>query len=109
MIKDRCVYEIIRIDESMILDGFIITTAMKDDQIIAINLIGEHPNSDTDTNTYCWPASKKGMTLHQGSLDIMMVNFKTYYLDDSYFTPGTGLVEYKKLNSMSIQLNKGDN
>ena len=39
---------------------------------------------------------------------MMMANFKTYYLDDCYFTPGTGLVEYKKLNSMSIQMSKGD-
>jgi len=107
-IQNRCIFELTHVDESMILEGFIITTYLKEDQIISINVFGDHPNCNTDTNTYCWPDHKKGLVLDQDSLSMMITNFKTYYLDDCYFTPGPGLIHYKKLNSMSIHLNKGD-
>lgn len=107
-IKDGCVYELTYVDESMVLQGFIITTYSKSDTIISINLFGEHPNCNIDTNTYCWSKEKKGLTLDQDTLSMMITNFKTYYLDDAYFTPGSSLIEYKKLDSISIQLNKGE-
>lgn len=109
MIRDRCAYEITYLDEKLILDGFYITTYTKDDQITSINLFGEHPNCDLNTNIYCWPKMQKGLPLNQETLHMILTNLKTYYLDDAYFMPEGASALYKKLDSISIRLNKGDN
>ena len=108
VIKDRRIFEIIFLDESMFLEGFAVTTFLKEDEITSISLFGEHPNCDSDTTIYCWPESKKGMCLDQNSLSIILQNLQTYYLDNAYFIPGKNLLEYKELKSISIQLNEGE-
>ena len=106
IIKDRTAYEITFIDESLVLQGFTITTYTEDNKIACINLFGDHPNCDPDTNTYCLPDAKVGMEFNSGILNLLMQNFKTYYLDSAYFVPDSKDLEYRKLQSISIQFNQ---
>jgi hypothetical protein len=108
VIKDRCVFEITYLDESLFIEGFTITTYLKEDQIRLVNLFGEHPNCDLNTNEFCWAKSKNGVVLDQRSLSTLLENLQTYYLDDAYFIPGENLLRYKKVKSISIQLNEGE-
>jgi hypothetical protein len=108
IIKDKNAYEITHIDESLYLEGFAITTYTEENIITCINLFGEHPNNDPNTNTYCLPDHKKGMKLDESFLSLLATNFQTYYYDSAYFIPDRKLVDYKKLKTMYIQLNQGD-
>lgn len=105
VIKDRNAYEIVFIDESFILQGFTITTYTEENKISCINLFGDHPNCDPNTNAYCLPEAKVGMKLDENTLSLLMKNFKTYYLDSAYFIPQEKDLKYKKLQSISIQFN----
>lgn len=108
VVKDGSAYEIIHLNQSMHLKGFLITTYLKEDQIITINLFGEHPNCNLDTNAYCLPEYKKGMTFNKETLSLLLKNFKCYYLDTAYFIPGKNLLEYKKVPSIYIRFNQGE-
>jgi hypothetical protein len=108
VVKNRCAYEIIHLSENLFLHGFAITTYLENDKIIAINLYGEHPNCDLNTNTFCWPENKQGLELNQDTLNIMLANFHTYYLDSAHFIPPEKELRYKKLDSISIQLTRGE-
>lgn len=105
VIKDRNAFEITFIDESLVLQGFAITTYTESNKISCINLFGDHPNCDPDTNTYCLPDEKKGMKLDETTLSLLLKNIKTYYLDSAYFVPQGKDLQYKKLQSISIQFN----
>jgi hypothetical protein len=105
VIKDRNAYQITFIDESLTLQGFAITTYTEDNKISCINLFGDHPNCDPDTNAYCLPNQKVGMDLNNQTLSLLMQNFKTYYLDSAYFVPDSKDLEYEQLQSISIQFN----
>lgn len=105
VIKGRNAFEITSIDESLALEGFAITTYTKDNKISCINLFGDHPNCDPDTNAYCLPEDKAGMELNEATLSLLIKNFKTYYLDSAYFVPGGKDLEYRKLRSISVQFN----
>ena len=109
IIKDKNAYEITYIDESLYIEGYAITTYTEGNIVTTINLFGEHPNNDPNTNTYCLPDHKKGMKLDESFLTLLLSNFKTYYYDDAYFIPDRKLVDYKKLKTMYIQLNQGEN
>ncbi len=108
VIKSGCAFEITHLDRSMHLKGFTITTYTKQDIITTVNLFGEHPNCDSNTNAYCLSENKKTMTFNEKSLSLLLSNFKCYYLDDCYFTPGKHLVDYKKISSINIRFNQGD-
>lgn len=108
IIKNKNAFEITYIDESLYLEGFAVTTYTEENVVSCINLFGEHPNSDPNTNTYCIPDHKKYMKLNESFLTILLSNFKTYYYDNAYFIPDKKLVDYKKLQTMYIQLNQGE-
>lgn len=108
IVKDKNAYEITYIDPSMYINGFVITTFTKDDVIVCINVFGEHPNADPTTNAFCLPKHKQGKKLNKASLSLLRSNLKTYYYDSAYFIPEKKLIEYKKLKSMYIQLNQGE-
>jgi len=109
VIQQRNAFEITFIDESLILQGFAITTYGEDNQISCVNLFGDHPNCDPDTNEYCLPDAKIGMKLDTVTLSILMKNFKTYYIDSAYFVPDLKDLEYRELQSISVQFNsKGE-
>jgi hypothetical protein len=109
IIKEKNAYEITYIDESLYIEGYAITTYTQDNIVSCINLFGEHPNNDGNTNTYCLPDHKKYMKLDESFLNILLSNFKTYYYDNAYFIPDRKLVDYTKMKSIHIQLNQGDN
>lgn len=108
VVRNESAYEITYLDRSLHLKGFVITTYLKEDQIATINLFGEHPNSNLDTNAYCLPEYKKGMTFNEKSLSLLLKNLKCYYLDSAYFIPGKNLLEYKKIPSIYIRFNQGE-
>jgi hypothetical protein len=105
VIKDRNAYEITFIDDCLTIKGFSITTYTTEDKIMCINLFGEHPNCDPDTNVYCLPEEKVGRELNELNFNLLLTNLKTYYLDCAYFVPDKKDLEYKKLQSISIQFN----
>jgi len=106
VIKERAAFKITHLDRSLYLQGFAITTYTKQDRIYCINLFGEHPNCDPNTNAYCLPEQKKNLELSEDVLLMLIKNFKTYYLDNCYFIPQQKDLEYKKLQSINIQFNK---
>jgi hypothetical protein len=108
IIKNKNAYEIDHLDESMIIDGFSITTFTEENIITTINVFGEHPNVDPDTTSYCIPNQKKGMKLNDETLSLIRTNLRTYYYDSAYFIPTMKQVSYRKLKSMYIQLNEGE-
>jgi hypothetical protein len=108
VIKDKNAYEIEHLDESLIIDGFSVTTFTQDDIITCINVFGEHPNVDQNTTRYCIPENKQGMKLNEQTLSLILSNLRTYYYDSAYFIPTQKQVRYKKLKSIYIQLNEGE-
>ena len=108
IIKDKNAYEITYIDESLYIEGYAITTYTEDNVVSCINLFGEHPNNDPNTNAYCLPDHKKYMKLDESFLTILLSNFKTYYYDSAHFIPDKKLVDYRKMKTIHIQLNGGD-
>jgi hypothetical protein len=108
IVKNKNAFEIIYINESMWLNGFSITTYTKDDFVMCINVFGEHPNVDPNTNTYCLAEHKKKQKLDLKFLSLLFTNLKTYYYDSAYFIPDKKLVDYKKLKSIYIQMNQGE-
>jgi hypothetical protein len=108
VIKGGAAYKITYLDRSLHLKGFSITTYLKEDKITTVNVFGEHPNTDLNTNAYCLPEYKKGMILNEQSLALLLKNLKCYYLDSAYFIPGNNLLEYKKVASIFIRFNEGE-
>jgi hypothetical protein len=108
VIKNKNAYEIEFLDESLIIDGFSITTFTKEKIIACINVFGEHPNVNPNTTAFCLPEHKKAMKLDEETLFIIMTNLRSYYYDHAYFIPTEKQVRYKLLNSIYIQLNKGE-
>jgi hypothetical protein len=100
VIQDRKVFEITHIDELYHLDGFEIST--ENDKILNVRVFGFHPNCDPDTDIFCLPEFKKGIKFDQSSLNIIITNIKTYYLDSSYFNPLGREVRCKELPSAFI-------
>ena len=108
VVKDRNAYEIVKIDESLHIDGFVITTFTKNNNVTCINVFGEHPNVNSDNNEYCLPEHKKGRPLNDAFLSLINTNIRTYYYDNAYFIPDNKSVQIKKLKSMFVQLNQGE-
>jgi len=106
VIKNKNAYEIISIHPQYIIYGFTVTTF--NDIVETIALHGFHPNRDPDTNLYCLPDYKKGVQYSSVYYELILTNIKTYYLDSCFFMPAKAHLEYKKMNSMSMQMNKGD-
>jgi hypothetical protein len=107
MIRNKNVYEIVHIDELYHIHGFVVIT--ENDMVKNIVLFGYHPNRDPDTHLYCLPERKKNVKFDQGYFDMLLQNIKTYYLDDCFYMPGKHQVKYKKLKSLYIQMNEGEN
>jgi len=106
MIKDKNVYEITYLHPQFIIHGFMVMT--EQDLVRHITLFGYHPNRDPATSLYCLPTYKKGVKFDQKYYEMLLTNIKTYYLDDCFYTPPKNQIEYKKLKSISMQLNQGE-
>ena len=106
VVKNKNAYEIISIHPQYIIYGFTVTTF--NDIVETIALHGFHPNRDPNTNLYCLPDYKKNVTFSSVYYELLLTNIKTYYLDSCFFIPTKAHLEYKKMNSISIQMNKGD-
>ena len=104
VIKDKNVYEITYLDSMYHLDGFEITT--ENDKVFNVKIFGFHPNSDPDTDIFCIPDFKTGVYLTKEYLDLIVTNVQTYYLDKCFFNPTGKKVQYKKLQSIYVQMNK---
>jgi len=109
IIPDRVImyknaYEITHIDPRYHLDGFEVST--ENDRVINIRIFGFHPNSDPQTDNFCLPDFKIGVYFTAEYLSMILTNIKTYYLDNCFFNPTGRLLQYKKMKSMFVQLNK---
>jgi len=106
MIKNKNVYEITYLHPQFFINGFMVMT--EQNFVSNITLFGYHPNRDPDTCLYCLPDYKKGVKFDQKYFEMLLTNIKTYYLDDCFYTPPKNQVEYRKLRSISMQLNQGE-
>lgn len=106
VIKNKAAYEITYLHPQYLLHGFLVIT--EQDFVKTITLFGYHPNRDPKTNLYCLPEYKKGVKYTETYFDMLLTNIKTYYLDDCFYTPSPKHVMYKKMNSIFMQMNKGD-
>lgn len=106
MIQDKNVFEITYVHPIYYMHGFSVIT--HDDLVTTIVLFGHHPNRNPDTCTYCLPDYKTGVKYDEKYFQMLLTNIKTYYLNDCFFTPGKEHIKYKKLNSISMQFNKGE-
>ena len=103
MIENKNVYDIEYIDPLFIINGFTVIT--ENDLVKNIILIGHHPNRDPDTYLYCLPDLKKDIPFDEYYYSMLLVNIRTYYLDQCYFKPTNKQIKYKKLKSMYIKIN----
>lgn len=106
MIKDKESYEITELHPLFILNGFCIV--VENGLVLYVTLFGIHPNKDPDNSKFCLPEYKCNVLFTEEYFDNLIRTFKIYYLDDAYFTPPLKYVTYRKLESMRIQLKKGD-
>ena len=106
MIIDKQLYEIVRLDQLWVLSGFAVT--LENGKMERITIFGHHPNKDWKTGLYCMPERKIGLEFNKTYFDMLMMNIKTYYLNDCHTVPYPSQVTYRKLKSMYIQLNQGD-
>jgi len=106
MIKNKELYEIIYLDPFWVLSGFAVT--LENGKMERITIFGHHPNKDWKTGLYCMPERKIGLEFNRSYFNILLMNLKTYYLDNCHSEPFSSQVTYKKLKSMYIQLNQGD-
>lgn len=106
LIKNKSAYEITYLDPLYFINGFMVIT--EQDFVKTITLFGYHPNRDPITNLYCLPDYKKGVEYNKTYFDMLMVNIKTYYLDNCFFIPGSIHIKFKKINSLYVQVNRGE-
>jgi hypothetical protein len=83
----------------------VITFANKISNVI---LVGFHPNRDPKNCNYCLSDEIKGKNLNEENFRRLLNNIKTYYYDNCYNQVGKKYIEYKKLDSIYMQFNKGD-
>lgn len=106
VIKNKNIYEITHVDQQYIINGFMVIT--QQDLVHTITIFGFHPNRDPDTNLFCLPDYKKGVKYTNEYYQLLLTNIKTYYLDNCFFIPGSTKVEYKKIKSIYMKMNKGE-
>lgn len=106
VIKDKNVYEITYIDPIFIMSGFVVMTENR--YIQNILLFGFHPNRDPNTSLYCLPERKKQVDFTKQYFKLLLMNLKTYYLDDCFYTPSLSQLKYKKMKSIYLKLNQGE-
>lgn len=104
IIMEKNVYEITFLDELYHLDGFEIDT--ENDKVFNVRVFGFHPNCDPETNIFCIPDFKKGCVITNEYIDAIITNIHTYYLDNCYYNPLGKHLQYRKLKSIYIQMNK---
>ncbi len=107
MIKEKQAYEIIEIHPLLVILGFVVM--VENNLVQHVILKGIHPNRDPDTLMFCLPKHKLNKKFTEDYFDNLITTVKTYYLDNAFMIPQEPkYVKYKKLKSMYIQLNKGD-
>ncbi len=106
MIKEKEAYEITMIHPLLIINGLCIT--VENGRVLYVNLFGIHPNKDPNTGAFCLPEYKLKVNFTEKYFHNLIKTIKTYYLDNSFITPPSKYVTYKKLKSVYIQLNQGD-
>ena len=104
VIKNKRVHNIIYIHEQYHINGFVIIT--EHDQIKKVLLNGFHPNCNYDTYEFCINDSKKNKKISNEILRGLITNFKTYYLDNCYYTIRYKYLKYEKTDSIYVNLDE---
>jgi len=71
-------------------------------------LSGFHPNRDPKTCNYCMSGSIKNSDYTPDILQRLITNIKTYYYDNCYSQIGKKFIEFRKIDSIYMQFNKGE-
>lgn len=106
MIQNREAYEITEIHHFLIIKG--LSVHLENNKVKRVEIYGIHPNKDPETNLYCLPNHKLNVEFTDEYVRKLVRNIKIYYLDNCFFQPPSKYVTYKRLKSMSIQLNEGE-
>lgn len=94
-------YEITQISEILYINGFLVIT--ENDLVQTVILFGHHPNRDPETYQYCMPDHKKGVVYNTTYYSRLLINIKTYYLNDCFFVPSKKDLAYKRLASFTVE------
>ena len=107
VIKKREAYQITLLSPFLTINGF--TVVLDSEKLIEnIFLFGLHPNCDLKTNLYCLAKHHKGVKFDEEYYENFKNNLRVYYLDDCYYVPTGGHLQYEKMDSIYMQLNKGE-
>jgi len=104
VVKNKEAHEITHLSSFLNIKGF--TVIVTDGLVENIFLFGLHPNCDFETNLYCLSKHHKGVTYDEDYYETFKNNVRVYYLDDCHYKPTGGHLQYKKMKSIYIQLNK---
>jgi len=105
IIYQKSLYVILDLPEDHIINGYLIITNHQKIKKIILN--GYHPNCDPDNHIYCLSDKYLNVEPTDSVLNIIENNLRTFYFDECYYTLWKS-IKYKKVNSMFIQLSKGD-
>jgi hypothetical protein len=104
VIKNKEAHEITHISSFLKINGF--TIIVSDGLVENIFLFGLHPNCDLKTNLYCLAKHHKGVKFDEEYYENFKNNLRVYYLDDCYYKPTGGHLQYKKMKSIYMQFNE---
>jgi len=107
VVKKKAAYEITHLSPFLIIEGFTVVVDANG-LVEKVFLFGLHPNCDLKSNLFCLSKDQKNSEFNEEFYERLMQNIRVYYLDDCYYKPTGGHLQYKKMKSIYMELNEGD-
>ena len=105
VVKNKNAYEITHLSSFLKINGFAVAVN-SNDLVENIFLFGLHPNCDLKTNLYCLAEHQKKVPFDEEYYENLKQNLRVYYLDNCYYKPTGGHLQYKKMKSIYMQFNE---
>lgn len=90
MVRNEKTYELIHVDDSYIIDGFIINYFMNSNipKVTSISIFGGmHPNADRNTRIFCVPEYMKYKELNKIYMNDVRKMMQIWNLDNCHYVP----------------------
>jgi len=117
LIQNSTAYELFNVSDIYHIHGIIIRTfnpkGPQNEYVENVILCGHHPNKDIDTGIFCLNDYKTGAgkvtsEYNRDYFNKLLTIMKIWYWDHCYHHPDKKYYDCKKMNSISIQVNRGE-
>lgn len=105
VVKEKSSYRITYLSPFLKINGFVVVVNSKE-LVENVFILGLHPNCNLETNLYCLEKHKKRLSYNEDYYKMLKQNLKVYYLDNCYYIPTGGYLQYEKMKSVYIQFNE---